>query len=777
MAISVPTLDDRRYQDLLDEALARVPVHTPEWTHFGKSDPGVTIVELFAFLTESLLYRANQIPERNRLRFLQLLGVGLQPASAARGLAQIRNAKGPLQTLTLAADLELRAGALPFRTTLGLAVLPVEAAVYYKREVTNASQALKDYYAQLYASYGQQMPTSFALYETVPLTGGDGRAVSLGAAGTDPRVDQALDRSLWIALFARPNETPGPDAADPWKAVRNALGGRVLTLGVVPAVDASGRVLEPGTGATTSNGTLLGFEMPRTAGGGRARTGADGVPLREYQSLAAATTDDLLGTPGVVQVTLPAADAIDTWRDFDPLEGGVDDVPPTLEDDALVGRLVSWLRVRCTGALQAKFLWLGINTVPVRQLAHVGAEPLAEGTGQPDQWRQLAHAPVLPASVQVTSFETGNNVRRWQEIDDLVAAGSEVAVPDPRLPPGCTQAALNPVDVFSLDAEAGRLRFGDGLRGRRPAEGARLVARYDWSQGAAGNVAAGAINSSPALPAGYAVTNPVATWGGADAESTEQGEKQIRRFLQHRDRLVTAADFEAIAWRTPGLDIGRVDVLPAYHPDLGGNQPGDAAGVVTLMVIPAHDPAAPNAPQPDPVFLGAMCSYLDARRLVTTELVLRGPHYRGLWISVGIDVVAGFAIADVVEAVKQRLTDFLAPVRAGALPDTTALITAPQQAAADRGWPLRTPVQARVLLAEAARVPGVASVADVLLAEGDGGTKDSIPMQGLDLPMIVGLSVVAGDPLALDVLRGTGSTPTGTSGPRVLPVPVIPERC
>ncbi len=66
MPLTLPVLDSRRYQDLLDEALARIPVHTPEWTNFNKSDPGVTILSVMAFLTESILYRANQIPERNR---------------------------------------------------------------------------------------------------------------------------------------------------------------------------------------------------------------------------------------------------------------------------------------------------------------------------------------------------------------------------------------------------------------------------------------------------------------------------------------------------------------------------------------------------------------------------------------------------------------------------------------------------------------------------------------------------------------------------------------
>src|SRR5919199_1421626 len=95
MPLKSPPLDERKFQDLLDEALARIPVHNPEWTNFNKSDPGVTLIELFAFLTETLLYRCNQIPERNRRKFLSLLGVPLEPASSARGLVSFSNEQGP----------------------------------------------------------------------------------------------------------------------------------------------------------------------------------------------------------------------------------------------------------------------------------------------------------------------------------------------------------------------------------------------------------------------------------------------------------------------------------------------------------------------------------------------------------------------------------------------------------------------------------------------------------------------------------------------------------
>src|SRR5256714_12629985 len=144
MPLQIPSIDNRRYQDLLNEALARIPVHNPEWTNFNKSDPGVTLVELFAFLTENLLYRANQIPERNRRKFLQLLGVPLQPSSSAVGLVSFTNDRGPLETITLNSGIEVRAGQVPFRTDQALDVLPIEAQVYYKKKILNPDTQVTD---------------------------------------------------------------------------------------------------------------------------------------------------------------------------------------------------------------------------------------------------------------------------------------------------------------------------------------------------------------------------------------------------------------------------------------------------------------------------------------------------------------------------------------------------------------------------------------------------------------------------------------------------------
>ncbi|HMO59036.1 MAG TPA: putative baseplate assembly protein [Roseiflexaceae bacterium] len=83
MALPTPNLDDRRFQDIVDEAKRLIPRYCPEWTDHNVSDPGVTLIELFAWMTEMLIYRLNQVPDKNFITFMELIGTRLQPPAAA----------------------------------------------------------------------------------------------------------------------------------------------------------------------------------------------------------------------------------------------------------------------------------------------------------------------------------------------------------------------------------------------------------------------------------------------------------------------------------------------------------------------------------------------------------------------------------------------------------------------------------------------------------------------------------------------------------------------
>lgn len=745
MPLTIPTLDDRRYQDLVDEALARIPVHNPEWTNFNKSDPGVTLVEVFAFLTENLLYRSNQIPERNRLKFLSLLGVPLQPASSAQGLVVFTNERGPLRTITLNQGIEVLAGKVPFRTDSGLDVLPVEARVYIKKKMPTPTADVLAYYQQLYASALIPDPTGQSpdplIYQAVPLISPDDNGIDLGR--------DTVDGAIWVALLARQGEQD-------LDTIRKEIGGKTLNLGMVPALTDAGRRLPPGSRNQGQGISLIDFSIPKVADNGGLPP--DGQP--RYVKLDASSKDDVLSSPGVVQIVLPTASELKMWTDVDPLQAGLDQFPPALQDTKLEQRVVTWLRVQPSAAASARILWVGINAALVSQRAHIANELLPRGTGEPDQNVNVANTPIVPGSVSL-KVTVLNETTKWQEVDDLMSAGPEVPTPDLRLPPGVPQSLSLPVDAFTVNAESGEIRFGDGLHGRRPSFDAVLRVDYDYGVGGAGNVNAGSINAGPALPPGLKVSNPVRTWGGADSETVDEGQKQIPRYLQHRDRLVTTEDFKTITQRTPGIDLARVDVLPAYNPELAPSQPGDSAGSVTLMVIPKYDPVQPESPLPDRNFLNAICSYLDPRRLVTTEVFLRPPSYQPIWVSAGISVVAGESIGVVRERVKQAITDFLSPL--------------PGRPGNANGWPLFKPVLQLELVSVVSRVPGVLLVNGLLLAGGTGPSVPKVDMAGLALPQLAGVAVSIGDPSNLDQIRGTAAP--SPLPKRVLPIPAVPEGC
>ncbi|MFQ5873058.1 MAG: putative baseplate assembly protein [Dehalococcoidia bacterium] len=84
MALPAPNLDDRKFQDIVGEARSMIPHYCPEWTDHNLSDPGITLIELFAWMVDLLLYRLNKVPEKNYIKFLDLIGVKLLPPAAAK---------------------------------------------------------------------------------------------------------------------------------------------------------------------------------------------------------------------------------------------------------------------------------------------------------------------------------------------------------------------------------------------------------------------------------------------------------------------------------------------------------------------------------------------------------------------------------------------------------------------------------------------------------------------------------------------------------------------
>ncbi len=81
--LQAPLLDDRKFQDLVDDAKRLVQRRCPDWTDHNVSDPGITLIEAFAQMVDQLIYRLNRVPDLHYVKFLELLGDKLLPPTAA----------------------------------------------------------------------------------------------------------------------------------------------------------------------------------------------------------------------------------------------------------------------------------------------------------------------------------------------------------------------------------------------------------------------------------------------------------------------------------------------------------------------------------------------------------------------------------------------------------------------------------------------------------------------------------------------------------------------
>ncbi len=178
MGLPAPNLDDRRFQDLVDDAKRLVQQHCPEWTDHNVSDPGVTLIETFAWMTDLLLYRLNRVPDRVFLSFLDLLGVELFPPTAARADVTLRLSAPQAVTVPVSTGTQVASARLEseepvvFTVVEDLAIVPCSAAAL-------AAQAEGGEVVDKTGSFSTRQP--FHCFQTPPQPG-DALLIGLSAA-------------------------------------------------------------------------------------------------------------------------------------------------------------------------------------------------------------------------------------------------------------------------------------------------------------------------------------------------------------------------------------------------------------------------------------------------------------------------------------------------------------------------------------------------------------------------------------------------------------------
>ena len=525
MALISPILDDRTYEQLREELVRRIPVYTPEWTNHNESDPGIALLELFAYLGEAVLFRFNQIPDATKVAFLRLLGVA--PRTARPG-----------DTPWSPTNTELPAGVpIPARQRgqggRGLVLGPSRCAGVAARHVWPRARPARP----------RRPPAPRTTAATTP-----GAGWSWGPwrrrRSTTPRwslpiplaqdakpldVTSTVDQKLWIALLRKE------------KTDLSKLSGRGVFFGisfdapVAPDFDLL-KLKDPSNpeDADTYGSDLLADPPPmlwRLWNGPPAKAGDDDTFTN--LEVGSDTTRGLTAT-GVVEILLPER----LPGIGDPLDPrlGARESPPPLPDEKQAEKVVAWLQasrpvVDHVNDVIGKVSWVGINVVEVQQSRKATPELLGIGTGDTDQRYPLAHNPVLPGTVQLQVQERDDWVP-WREVEPY--------------------AVTRPNDLtFTLDAASGSISF-TGYRVPQPGQQIRVLT-YDYSAGLAGNVAAGAISEFPTVSGLKDVGNRIPAAGGADPARLTDALKEIPATVHRRERAVIAEDFSDFAREVDGV--------------------------------------------------------------------------------------------------------------------------------------------------------------------------------------------------------------------------------
>jgi predicted phage baseplate assembly protein len=161
------------------------------------------------------------------------------------------------------------------------------------------------------------------------------------------------------------------------------------------------------------------------------------------------------------------------------------------------------------------------------------------------------------------------------------------------------------------------------------------------------------------VPGVDTVTNHQAAGGGADQEALDDAKLRAPSEIKSRSRAVTVEDYEVLAQGAPGASVGRACALPLTHPNFPGAQ---IPGVVTVIVVP--DVPGPK-PTPNESTLAAVCAYLNAHRVVTTELYVAPPIYQQVQITADVVAAADADLATIRDAVIARLQTYFHPLTGG----------------------------------------------------------------------------------------------------------------
>lgn len=639
--LPLPDLDDRFFKQIVEESKKMIPKFAPQWTDENYHDPGITFIELFAWLAEMQQYYLNQITVKNELKFLKLMGRIPREAVPARADVTF---EGVPNEIYLPKGTRLAAGNQTFETEEPLLLVSAQIekviafsdsdSIDYSSPNRNKNVTYLAFGRdakkgnRLYIGFDRELPLcrnlclTLNLHEKYPVRRGSSEnckaelipsarvSWSYYGSGTGRKAKPA-----WLPL-----QVVGDDT------VQLSCSGRITFQ--IPTQMRQGKIHPANDKSrcwiccTVEEG---GYELPPKL---------EQILLNTISAVQRKTLSELVsfpssGQPGMFidsskHLPLYGLNKVQVqtengywryWKEVKDLSAAEASDPFYILDRNMAEKKVT---VRFGDGKHGMLPPTGqdkirlISYLPSFQVERL----LGMSNGLPGQLFQMHNLPVFAQSfrLQVGVRIPGFKEYLWQDwvrVDDF-----EASKPGDR--------------HYMINGETGEILFGDNEKGIIPEAAASTnlcIISCQTGGGDLGNVKENEINiivdKTDELQA-IKVTNHFSATGGTERETIEDAKRSVRRELKKQYRAVTAEDFEEIAKATPGLRVARVKAIPLFEKGLKDYPQNKAPAQVTVAVLPYSES---KKPVPSKGFIETIKRHLDNFRLITTEVHVIPPEY------------------------------------------------------------------------------------------------------------------------------------------------------
>ena len=694
-------LDDRTFDDLVEECLLRIPRYCPEWTNYNPSDPGITIIELFAWLTDQMLLRFNQVPRRNYVAFLELLGIRLEPPqsakthltfylSAARSENLVIEAGTEVATqrqdveepITFSTDSDWAIGT-PQITTLLTATKDTEPSANDLRNLFEEDGWQQN---EENGEWFREDGLSSEVFQNQSQSPSQRQWPQRQSPAPQP------DNCFYLVLAPQPldghlREVKEGEEGVASEGQENAIAGNVIAItfkgreAATTGIDPNNppRRWEVWNGQQWVSEEVLRRESDDRTKGFSFEKSADSPNLEQG-------ADVILHLP----TDLPETDFGTNHRGYwlrcvyKPLKGEAYNYDRSPQ--------ISSISVRSIGA-----------TVPASHCTWIKDEEfLGVSNGKPGQTFELLNKPVLPRyrreCIQVRSPMFEHSRQTWQEVENFSRSDEDSPhytidsnrgiiqfgplIREPKGLPQKIQRRYRQQQEFQSQLQLwqnrrGRLRdlpaselegggnFEERQYGKIPPKGWEIyMVSYRTGGGAKGNVREKTLEKLMiSLPYIRAVTNYKKAEGGAEADSLERAVMKVPGWLRTGDRAVTREDFETLIKQVEGVPLARTCCLKVDDTN---------RGQVTVLGIPQLEPGIDlscgmKAKDFQIENKEKLEEYLNDRTLLGTRVEVSEPTYVriGARVTLGIETREARDIEEKVKAVKIALYQLLHPIFGG----------------------------------------------------------------------------------------------------------------